>query len=94
MSAASSFAGKVVVITGASSGIGAATATHLAKLGALLSLNGRNTDNLQKVAQLCNTNSTDDGSKALIVVGDVTDEKANERLIDETIKKFGECPEQ
>jgi NADP-dependent 3-hydroxy acid dehydrogenase YdfG len=44
------FSGKVVLITGASSGIGAATAVHLCRLGASLSLTGRNADNLNKVA--------------------------------------------
>lgn len=35
------FVGKVVLITGASSGIGAATAKHFAKLGASLVLTGK-----------------------------------------------------
>ena len=36
-------AGKVILVTGASSGIGAATALHLNKLGAFLSLTGKYT---------------------------------------------------
>ena len=41
------FSGKVALITGASSGIGAATAELFSKMGANLSLTGRNLDNLQ-----------------------------------------------
>lgn len=82
-----SFAGKVVLITGASSGIGAATATHLARLGARLVLSGRNEANLQRVAQECG--GVGEPDNALIVAGDVTDETANKRLIEETIQKYG-----
>jgi len=45
------FAGKVILITGASSGIGAATAIKFAKLGACLALNGRNKTNLEAVVK-------------------------------------------
>lgn len=78
-----SFAGKVVLITGASSGIGAATAVLFAKRGALLSLSGRKLENLNAVAQQCGIGSS------FVVTGDVTNENDTERLIAETIKKFG-----
>ena len=51
----SKFSGKVALITGASSGIGAATAELFSKMGANLSLTGRNLDNLQKTADRCIT---------------------------------------
>jgi NAD(P)-dependent dehydrogenase (short-subunit alcohol dehydrogenase family) len=47
--AAGKFAGKVVLITGASSGIGLATAQKFASLGASVSLLGRNVDALAKL---------------------------------------------
>lgn len=78
------FAGKVVLITGASSGIGAATAVHFSKRGALLALSGRKLENLNAVAQQCG-----DVSKNFVITGDVTNEKDTEHLIMETIKKFG-----
>lgn len=43
----------MALITGASSGIGAGTSLLFAKLGALLALNGRDVENLNKVAQQC-----------------------------------------
>ena len=49
----SSIAGKVAIVTGASSGIGAATAVQFAKLGALLAITGRNVENLEKTAKQC-----------------------------------------
>ena len=49
----SSLAGKVAIITGASSGIGAATAVHFSRLGAVLAITGRNAENLAKTARDC-----------------------------------------
>ena len=49
----SSLAGKVAIVTGASSGIGAATAVHFARLGAVLAITGRNEENLQDTARRC-----------------------------------------
>ncbi|XP_041354543.1 3-oxoacyl-[acyl-carrier-protein] reductase FabG-like [Gigantopelta aegis] len=45
--------GKIALITGASSGIGAGTAILFAKLGARLAITGRNVDNLRKTALEC-----------------------------------------
>ena len=42
-----------LIFKGASSGIGAATAVLFAKLGARLSLTGRNEENLEKIGQQC-----------------------------------------
>lgn len=78
-----SFLGKVVLITGSSSGIGAATAHRLAKQGALLALSGRNVDNLKAVAK----DVGDD--KAFIVSGDVTKEADAENIVKKTIEKYG-----
>lgn len=78
-----SFLGKVVLITGSSSGIGTATANRLAKQGAALALSGRNLDNLKAVAK-------DIGAdKAFIVPGDITKEADTENVLQKTIEKFG-----
>lgn len=78
------FSGKVILITGASSGIGAATAIYLSKLGAKLSLTGRNIENLNKVSDKCL-----EKEKPFIITGDVTKEADNEYVLNQTIKKFG-----
>uniref|UniRef100_A0A1B6GXM3 Ketoreductase domain-containing protein n=1 Tax=Cuerna arida TaxID=1464854 RepID=A0A1B6GXM3_9HEMI len=80
------FSGKVVLITGASSGIGAATALEFAKSGANLSLTGRNEENLQKIASDCEKVSK---MKALIVIADVAVEADVKNIMDSTIKHFG-----
>ncbi|XP_030374657.1 uncharacterized protein LOC115624195 [Scaptodrosophila lebanonensis] len=79
------FAGKVVLITGASSGIGAATAIKFAKYGACLALNGRNVENLKKVAAQCG----EAGSSPALVVGDVSKEADTARIWSETLDKYG-----
>ncbi|PSN39247.1 3-oxoacyl-[acyl-carrier-protein] reductase FabG [Blattella germanica] len=81
------FSGKVVLITGASSGIGAATAVHLSQLGASLSLSGRNADNLNKVAEQCKTSS--DQPKPFLVTGELTNEADTKNILESTIKHFG-----
>lgn len=45
--------------SGASSGIGAATAVLFSKLGATLALTGRKEDNLKKVGEECSKNTSD-----------------------------------
>ncbi|XP_055906348.1 uncharacterized oxidoreductase TM_0325-like [Eupeodes corollae] len=79
------FAGKVVLITGASSGIGAAAAETFAKLGASLVLTGRNIENLKEVAVKCSGVN----QLPLVVPGDVTKEADNEKLVAATLEKYG-----
>merc|ERR1712137_250342 len=74
--------GKIALITGASSGIGAATAKLFSKLGATLALTGRNVENLEKVAAECS-------SKPLILPGDLCVEADTERVLQATIKEYG-----
>lgn len=75
---------KVVVITGASSGIGKALALELAKHGCKIVLTGRNHAKLSDTQELLggNTNS-------LLITADVSVENECKKIMDETIKKFG-----
>lgn len=74
---------KVVLVTGASSGIGADAAVHLAKLGAKVAIVGRNEKRLNEVAEQIKKA----GATPLPIVGDVV--KDAERIVNETIKHFG-----
>lgn len=80
------FKDKVVLITGASSGIGAGTAEFLSKLGAWLVLVGRNKTNLENTASKCI--QVADAPLPLLIIADVTIEADANRIIDETIAKF------
>ncbi|XP_063833411.1 3-oxoacyl-[acyl-carrier-protein] reductase FabG-like [Ostrinia nubilalis] len=80
-----SFQNKVVIVTGASAGIGAATAVHFAKEGASVVVVGRNEARLQEVAAKC----TAVGSAPLVVKADVSNDDDAKRIISETINKFG-----
>ncbi|KAI5633700.1 enoyl-(Acyl carrier protein) reductase domain-containing protein [Phthorimaea operculella] len=74
------FAGKVVLVTGASSGIGAETAIEFAKAGAHVALTGRNEQNLQAVAAKC--------PSSLIIVADMNKEQDVENIIKSVIDRF------
>jgi len=73
---------KVVVITGASAGIGAALAERLAGEGMSVVLVARRKDVLETVAARCGTN-------ALAVVADVSRRDEVRRVLDATITRFG-----
>ncbi|CDR02006.1 SDR family oxidoreductase [Streptomyces iranensis] len=77
--------GKVVAITGASSGIGAATATYLAERGARLVLGARREDRLHAVVDQI----TARGGSAVGAVIDVTRREDLKRLTDVALDRFG-----
>ncbi|OUM45612.1 SDR family NAD(P)-dependent oxidoreductase [Arthrobacter sedimenti] len=78
-------AAGTVVITGASSGIGRATARLFAAGGARLVLAGRDADTLEAVAAECR----DRGAAVLAVPTDVGSEDDVERLADAAVQRFG-----
>jgi short-subunit dehydrogenase len=71
--------GKVVLITGASEGIGAACAVEFRRAGAKLSLTARNEAGLRAAG----------GSEALIVPGDITDEATQRAAVERTLERYG-----
>jgi len=81
--------GKVALITGASSGIGAATAILFARRGAKLSLTGRNEVNLQRVGDQCVRVGPANTERPLMVVADLSREEDVTKLVDATVKNFG-----
>jgi len=82
----SSIAGKVAIVTGASSGIGAATAVQFAKLGALLAITGRNVENLEKTAKQCQEHG---GQEPLMIKADLIQEEDCTKIIKDTVSKYG-----
>ena len=81
----SNIEGKVVVITGASSGLGEATARHLAEQGAIVVLGARRIDRIEALA----AEITAAGGKALAVQTDVTDAVQVQALADAAVNTFG-----
>jgi len=76
---------KVVVITGASSGIGLALSYECARRGARLVMAARSIEKLQAVSQQMKKN----GHDIMVVQADVTSEQDCRHLIDETIARYG-----
>ena len=81
----SNIEGKVVVITGASSGLGEATARLLSEQGASVVLGARRTDRLKSLADELSWR----GGKALAVVTDVADRTQVQALVDAAVQAHG-----
>ncbi|MFT8461949.1 SDR family oxidoreductase [Acetobacter persici] len=81
----SNIANKIVVITGASSGLGAEAARHLAELGATVVLGARREERIKTLADAI----TAKGGKALAVETDVTDRASVQALVDTAVKTYG-----
>jgi|ERR1700676_4879203 NADP-dependent 3-hydroxy acid dehydrogenase YdfG len=77
--------GKIVVITGASSGLGEATARHLCAQGASVVLGARRVDRIQALAD----ELTRSGARAVAVATDVTRYDEVKRLVDTAVQAFG-----
>ncbi len=77
------FEDKVVIITGAGSGMGEATAKRFSQEGAIVVLAGRDTDKLHRVFSELSS------KKALVIQTDVTDRESVKNMVDETVRHFG-----
>lgn len=77
--------GTVTLITGASSGIGAATAESLAGLGATVVLAARRTSRIEELAAKIRA----DGGQALAITADVTSEADARGIVDRTVGELG-----
>ena len=78
-------ADKVAIVTGASSGIGHATALLFAREGADVIVSGRREAELDALVAKIEA----DGGRAAAIVGDVKDETLAERLVDAAVTRFG-----
>lgn len=86
MRARDAFGGKVVLITGASSGIGEEMAAQLASAGALLTLGARRVSLLEALAERV---SGSGAAAPLVVACDVTRDGDVERAVAETVRQRG-----
>lgn len=77
--------GRVILITGASRGIGAAAALHLAKEGARVALTARNGSALEAVKEACEAA----GGEAALFPGDMTDTAFLKALPTQVVETFG-----
>lgn len=76
---------QVIIVTGASGGIGLATAKQLAAAGAHVVLSARNEEKLRQLASEIET----EGGRAMVVAADFRSETEIDRVFDETERAFG-----
>jgi short-subunit dehydrogenase len=81
------YQGKVIVLTGASRGIGRELALRFAERGAHLVLAARSEDQLLEVARACE--ALNPGGRAVIVPTDVTDDTQLENLVNTALERLG-----
>jgi NADP-dependent 3-hydroxy acid dehydrogenase YdfG len=77
--------GTVALVTGASSGIGEATALEFARLGATVAIAARRRDRLESLAE----DIGEAGSEALVLETDVTSEASAREAVENTVERFG-----
>jgi uncharacterized oxidoreductase len=78
-------ANKSILITGAGSGMGRATAVAWARKGARLTLSGRRTEPLEETARLAQAKD----SEIMVSPGDITDDAWRERTVQQIVDRFG-----
>ena len=76
------FAGRVAIVTGASRGLGLATAKRLHERGAAVAVNVRDADRAERAAR-------EIGERALAVAGDIAAAGVPEQMIGRTLERFG-----
>ncbi|KAM6358419.1 dehydrogenase/reductase SDR family member 7 isoform 1-T1 [Alca torda] len=81
--------GKVVWVTGASSGIGEELAYQLSKIGALLAISARREDELQRVKKKCLQISNLSEKDIFVLRLDLTDRSSHEAATNSVLKHFG-----
>ena len=79
------FRDKIVIVTGASSGIGWVTAEAFARRGAVVVAVARREKNLQELIEGCREHSP----RSIYIVGDLGRREFAERIVDETVERFG-----
>jgi len=82
---ADAFRGQVVIVTGASAGIGRSLALQLSGQGAKMAIAARRAERLEQVAAECRQR----GGDVLVVPTDISDELQCKALVEKTIEKFG-----
>jgi short-subunit dehydrogenase len=79
------FLENVIIITGASSGIGQHLALRFAEQGAWLALAARNVEHLEEVSKICQQL----GGKVIVIPTDVAEKSQCQNLIEHTVEKYG-----